>query len=327
MPLSIIDLSEKATQPFTNEEGTVQVMVNGEIYNFQDLRPDLEKKGHSFYSNSDCETVVHLYEEYGLDFVKKLRGMFALAIYDQPKNRLILARDPIGKKPLYYHYDGNVLIFGSEIKAILESGIKRAIDDDALWSYLKFQYTIGEKTLFKGIRKIQPSTMLILENNDLTFRKYWDIHEWHIQADEEFFVRKLRALLEESVRLRIIADVPVGAFLSGGIDSSAIAALAKQKMRDEFHTFSVGFTTFSELEYAAMVSEHLGTVHHEMVITDDMVRKDIETIAWHYDEPLGDAAIINNYYLAQEARKHVKVVIAGEGGTNSSRGIPITVSI
>jgi asparagine synthase (glutamine-hydrolysing) len=320
--LSIIDLSEKATQPFTNEEGTIQGMVNGEIYNFQKLRSFLENKGHKFLSNSDCETVVHLYEEYGLEFVKELRGMFALAIYDRQKNRLILARDHIGKKPLYYYHDGNTLIFASEIKAILESGVQREIDNDALWSYLKFPYTIGEKTLFKGIKKILPATMLVMENNNLVFQKYWEIHEQIIREDEDFFIRKLRALLEESVGLRVIADVPVGAFLSGGIDSSAIAALAKQKMRDEFHTFSVGFTTFSELEYAAVVSEHVGTVHHEMVITADMVKKDIEKITWHYDEPLGDAAIINNYYLAHEAKKYVKVVLAGEGGDELFAGYP-----
>ncbi len=320
--LSIIDLSEKAIQPFTNEEGTIQAIVNGEIYNFRELRSLLEKKGHCFYSNSDCETVVHLYEEYGTGFVEKLRGMFALTIYDQPKKRLILARDPIGKKPLYYYYDRSTFIFASEIKAILESEIPREIDNDALWSYLKFLYTIGENTMFRGIKKVLPATILILENETLTSRRYWEIRERPIKATEEFFILRLRELLEESVRLRIIADVPVGAFLSGGIDSSAIAALAKKEMNDVFHTFSVGFTTFSELEYASIVSEHIGSVHHEMVITADMVAKDIETIAWHYDEPLGDPAIINNYYLAREAKKFVKVVLAGEGGDELFGGYP-----
>jgi asparagine synthase (glutamine-hydrolysing) len=320
--LSIIDLSEKGRQPMPNEDGDIWLSVNGEIYNFMELRAELEKKGHRFYSNSDSEAIVHTYEECGLDFINKLRGMFALALYDKNKGRLILARDPIGKKPLYYYFDGELLIFASEIKAILEARVKKEIDKDALCAYLAYQYTLGERTLFKGIKKVLPGNMLILEHGELKIQKYWDINENLIHASEDYFVKKLRTLLEESTRLRMVADVPVGAFLSGGIDSSAIVALARPHVENEFHTFSVGFETFSELEYAKIVSQHLDTVHHELIITAGMVVKDLPKIAWHYDEPLGDAAILNNYYLSREARKYVRVVLAGEGGDELFAGYP-----
>jgi len=312
--LSIIDLSEKGRQPMSNEDGDIWLIVNGEIYNFMELRPGLEKKGHRFYSNSDSEIIIHAYEEYGLDFLDKLRGMFALALYDKKKKRLVLARDPIGKKPLYYYFDGKVLVFASEIKAIFKAGIEKQIDDVSLYAYLSYQHSLGERTLFKGIKKVLAGNMLILEQNKLSIQKYWDIVENITQASDDYFIKKLRMLLEESTRLRMIADVPVGAFLSGGIDSASIVALARPHAKDIFHTFSIGFETFSELEYAKIVSQHLRTTHHEITITPDMVRQDLPKIAWYYDEPLGDAAIINNYYLSREARKYVKVVLAGEGG-------------
>lgn len=320
--LSIIDLTERARQPMSNEDGNVWLSVNGEIYNFMELRAELEKKGHSFYSSSDSEAIIHTYEECGLNFLDKLRGMFALALYDKKRERLILARDPIGKKPLYYHFGDGVLIFASEIKAILAAGVKKEIDEDGLYSYLAYQHSLGEKTLFKGIKKVPAGNMLILEGGKLTIQKYWDITENITQASDDYFIRKLRALLEESTRLRMIADVPIGAFLSGGIDSAAVVALARQHAEGEFHTFSVGFETFSELEYAKIVSQHLGTVHHELIITPEMVMQDLPEIAWYYDEPLGDAAIINIYYLSREARKYVKVVLAGEGGDELFGGYP-----
>lgn len=320
--LSIIDLSEKGRQPMANEDGNVWLSVNGEIYNFRELRLELEKKGHRFYSNTDSEAIVHAYEEYGLDFLDKLRGMFALALYDKQRKRLVLARDPIGKKPLYYHSSGGTLTFASEIKAILATGVKKDIESDALYAYLAYQYTLGEKTLFKDIKKVLPGTMIVQEPGELKVQKYWEIKENIISAGEVDSINKLRALLEESTSLRMIADVPVGAFLSGGIDSSIVVALARPHVKDEFHTFSIGFETFSELEYAKIVSQHLDTTHHEIMVTADMVMQDLHQIAWHYDEPLGDAAIINNYYLSREARKYVKVVIAGEGGDELFGGYP-----
>ncbi|MFC1991158.1 asparagine synthase (glutamine-hydrolyzing) [Chloroflexota bacterium] len=320
--LSIIDLSEKGRQPMSNEDNNIWLSVNGEIYNFNELRLEMERKGHCFYSNSDSEVIIHTYEEYGLDFLDKLRGMFAIALYDIRKKRLILARDPIGEKPLYYYSEGDKLFFASEIKAILAAGVKKDIESDALYAYLAYQYTIGEQTIFKGIKKVLPGTMMIKEPVELKKQQYWEIKENIIQGSDEYFTSELRKQMEESTKLRMIADVPIGAFLSGGIDSSVVVALAKPFVKDEFHTFTVGFETFSEFEYARIVSEHLSTTHHEIIVTADMVMNDLPQIAWHYDEPLGDAAIINNYYLSMEAKQYVKVVISGEGGDELFGGYP-----
>ena len=314
--LSIIDLSEKGRQPMSNEDGTIWITYNGETYNFKDLRKNLEKN-HVFYSNTDTEVLIHAYEEYGLDFIKKLRGMFAFALYNSEKKKLVLARDPIGKKPLYYYWDGEKFIFASEIKAILEAGIKREIDMDGLSAYLAHQYTIGRNTMFKGIKKVLGAEFLIfdIKKKEIEIKRYWDIKEDVINASEDYFIKKLRSLLEESAKLRTIADVPVGAFLSGGVDSSSVVALTKPNLDYDFHTFSMGFgELFSELEYAKIVAEQIDTVHHEIVLEPNEVIKELEKIAWHYDEPLGDAAIIANYFLAKEARKYVKVVVAGEAG-------------
>jgi len=320
--LSIIDLSKKGRQPMTNEDKSIWLSINGEIYNFKELRKELKKRGHRFYSKTDSEVVLHAYEEYGLGFIKKLRGMFALALYDKKKNRLILARDPIGKKPLYYYFNGKVLIFASEIKAILKTDIKKEIDETTLYSYLAYQYSFGERTFFKNIKKVLGGDMMVLEKGNLNIQKYWDIKENIIEESDDYFIKKLRELLEESVKLRMVADVPIGYFLSGGIDSSTVVALARQYSKEQFHTFSIGFESFSELKYAKIVSQHLETIHHELIITADLVAKDLAEIAWHYDEPLGDAAIINNYYLAEKARKYVKVLLAGEGGDELFGGYP-----
>lgn len=213
--LSIIDLST-GHQPIHNEDGTIWIVFNGEIYNYKELRSELEKK-HTFYTNTDTEVIVHCYEEYGEQFPDKLNGMFALAIWDSAKKRLVLARDPIGKKPLYYHYDGSRLIFASEIKAILAAGVPGAIDEEGLRSYLAYEYSIGSLTLFKGIRKLMGGHLLQVDPQGMKDVKYWDIAE-KIDGDknEAFYVKRLRELLEQSAKYRLIADVPVGAFLSGG---------------------------------------------------------------------------------------------------------------
>lgn len=312
--LSIIDLSENGKQPMSNEEGDIWLSVNGEIYNFKELRAQLEKLGHTFYSNSDSETIIHAYEEFDLEFIKKLRGMFALALYDRKKELLILARDPIGKKPLYYAKHNGCLFFASEIKSLLAAGYPRVVDKTALWSYLAYQYSLGENTLFQGVKKLLPGHMLILNEKEVTIHKYWDVVENVINENEDYFAKKLLEILENATKLRMNSDVPVGAFLSGGIDSSAVVALARPYYRNNFHTFSVGFETFSELLYAKKVSEYLDTDHHEVQITSEMVLKDLKKIAWIYDEPLGDAAIINTYFLSKEAKKYVTVVLTGDGG-------------
>jgi asparagine synthase (glutamine-hydrolysing) len=312
--LSIIDLSEKGKQPMSNEEGDIWLSVNGEIYNFKELRDQLERLGHHFHSNSDSETIIHAYEEFDLEFIKKLRGMFALVLYDRKKNLLILARDPIGKKPLYYARYQGCLFFASEIKSLLAAGMPRIVDKTALWSYLAYQYPLGESTLFQGVKKILPGHMHIINEKTVTIQKYWDIVENVVNENEDYFAKKLLEILESATKLRLNSDVPVGAFLSGGIDSSAVVAVARPHYDNNFHTFSVGFETFSELPYARKVSEYLETDHHEVQITSEMVSKNLTQIAWLYDEPLGDAAIINTYFLSKEAKKYVTVVLTGDGG-------------
>jgi asparagine synthase (glutamine-hydrolysing) len=311
--LSIIDLNT-GHQPIHNEDETVWIVFNGEIYNYKELRAELEKK-HRFYTNTDTEVIVHCYEEYGNGFADRLNGMFALALWDSNKKTLVLARDPIGKKPLYYWSDGGKLIFASEIKAILAAGVPAGISEEGLRSYLAYEYSIGDQTLFEGIKKLMGGHILLMGPCGRKIEKYWDITE-HIDSskDDLYYIKRLRELLEQSARYRMIADVPIGAFLSGGLDSSAVVALARPHVDYDFHTFSMGFETFSELEYARMVSDHLDTVHHELIIDGKMVLGSLDKIAWHFDEPLGDAAIINNYFLSKEARGFVKVVLAGEAG-------------
>ena len=316
--LSIIDLSERGRQPLTNERGDIWITYNGEVYNFLLLRKELSK--HQFVSNSDTEVLVHAYEEYGIPFLEKLRGMFAFCLYDQKKKLLLLARDPIGKKPLYYYWDGQCLIFASEIKAILKAfeqmKIPRTISRHALCSYIKNQYVAGPQTLVSGIMRLPPGSYLLLslDTKKCEVFSYWKIQEFIADNSVDYFASTLRNLLCESVRLRLIADVPVGSFLSGGIDSSGITAIAKQSLSYDFHTFTAGFgDSNSDLNYAREVAGDLDTVHHEIEINPVEVLKDFDQITWHFDEPLGDAAVIANYYLAKKARQFVKVVLAGEG--------------
>ena len=316
--LSIIDLSERGKQPLTNENGDIWITYNGEVYNFLELKKELS--GHRFVSQCDTEVLVHAYEEYGISFLEKLRGMFAFALYDQRKKLLLLARDPIGKKPLYYYWDGRSLIFASEIKAIVKAfeilKIPRTISRHALCSYLKNQYVAGPQTLVSGVRRLPPGSYLMLSTDTKKCEvfTYWKIQESISDNSEDYFALTLRNLLSESVRLRLIADVPVGSFLSGGIDSTGITAIAKQSISYDFHTFTAGFgDSNSDMNYARDVSSDLDTVHHEIEINPTNVLKDFDQVTWHFDEPLGDAAVIANYYLAKTARQYVKVVLAGEG--------------
>ncbi len=320
--LAIIDLSDKGTQPMYNEDKTIWLVVNGEIYNYKDLRSQLTLKGHQFYSNSDSEVIIHAYERWGEAFVNQLRGMFALALYDKNENKLILVRDPIGKKPLYYHSDGKNLYFASEIKALLKAGVPCKVNYDMIPTYLMYQYTVGDCTLFKGIRKLMAGHMLIANHNGFHKKQYFSIGELLLPKTEKDAIWGLRNLLDESVRLRLQSDVPIGAFLSGGIDSSAVVALWRNQSNSKIHTFTASFDGFSEAEYAKQVSQYLNVEYHEVPITADMAFNDLKKITWHHDEPLGDAATINNYYLAKEAAKYVKVVLAGEGGDELFGGYP-----
>jgi asparagine synthase (glutamine-hydrolysing) len=316
--LSIIDLSPQGRQPLSNENGEIWITYNGEVYNYQGLRVDLSR--HTFSSQTDTEVLVHAYEEYGLPFLDRLRGMYAFALWDAREKMLILARDPIGKKPLYYYHDGTTLLFASEIKAIVAAfsslGIDKVLDREALCGYLCNQYVPGDRTLIAGIHRLPPACIMVFspETGALSLSRYWTLREGRAEGDEAALASRLRAILEEATRLRMIADVPIGAFLSGGIDSSAITAIACREVDYGFHTFTAGFgPTVSEFAFAEEVSQHLGTIHHEVDIEPGDVLRELPSITWHFDEPIGDAAVIANFFLAREARKNVKVVLAGEG--------------
>ncbi|MEN6294150.1 MAG: asparagine synthase (glutamine-hydrolyzing) [Methanobacterium sp.] len=310
--LSIIDL-EKGHQPIHNEDESIWIVFNGEIYNFKELKRQLSD--HEFYTETDTEVIVHLYEEHGLDFVNKLNGMFAFALWDSKKELLLLARDPIGKKPLYYNLDQDNLTFASEIKAILKSDvIKKEINLEALCSYLAYLYVQGDQTLFKNIKKLPGGHLLIFNKNEVTIKKYWDINENINDINGKDSIKYLRKLLEKSGEYRAISDVEIGCFLSGGLDSSVTSALVNPNLDYDLHTFSVGFENFSEFEFSRTVSEHLDATNHELIIYPSTFLNELEKITWHNDEPIGDAAIINNYYISNLAKKYVKVVIAGESG-------------
>ena len=325
--LSIIDLSSRGHQPLSNENGEIWITYNGEVYNHRTLRADLSR--HSFSSLTDTEVLVHAYEEYGLSFLDRLRGMYAFALWDGRERKLFLARDPIGKKPLYYYHEGTTLLFASEVKAVATAlaslGIEKIVDREALCGYLRNQYIPGDRTLISGILRLPPASVMIFspDSGSLSISRYWNLREGREEGDEATLAARLRAILEEATRLRMIADVPIGAFLSGGIDSSAITAIARREVDYDFHTFTAGFgDAASEYTFAGEVSRHLETIHHEVDINPRDVLKEFPTITWHFDEPIGDAAVIANYFLAGEARKHVKVVLAGEGSDELFGGYP-----
>jgi len=314
--LSIIDIAG-GHQPIHNEDESVWVIFNGEIYNFLNLKEQLESEGHRFYTQSDTEVIVHLYEEFGDSFVKKLRGMFAIAIFDKKNRKLILARDRVGKKPLYYALHNNVLLFASEIKSMLQyEEIERKINYEALKYFLTFRYVPGPITMFEGIKKLQPGHILIFKNGKIEISKYWDISFTQILDEpEEHIIKKLTELIKESVRIRLISEVPLGAYLSGGTDSSTIVSMMSSFMDEPVKTFSVGFgdERFDELKYSKIVAEEFGTDHHEFIVDPSNVEV-LPKIAWHFDEPIADPAAIPTYLLSELAKKYVTVVLTGEGG-------------
>lgn len=331
--LKIIDLSEKGRQPIFNEDKTVAIVFNGEIYNYLELRRGLESKGHRFYGNSDTETIVHGYEEYGQDVVKLLNGDFAFAIYDLKKQLVFLARDRLGIKPLYYFFDGRRLLFASEIKAILEDhDVKRAVNRNALNLFISLRFIPGEETIFEGIKKLPPAHTLIYSVRDATVSvgRFWEINCSDgsvIKGTEGFFTEKILQLFEDSVERRLMSDVPLGVYLSGGIDSSSVVAmmsrirkrenrLGSYNVDNEIRTFSVGFgygEETDELKHARLISEHFGTRHNEFTVSSDLIKL-LPRIVWHCDEPLADPALIPVYLLSEKAKKHVTVVLTGDGG-------------
>jgi asparagine synthase (glutamine-hydrolysing) len=314
--LSVID-TETGWQPIANEDESVFVILNGEIYNFQALRKELEAKGHKFETTSDTEAVVHLYEEEGLDFVKRLDGMFSLAVWDEPKNRLILARDRIGKKPLFYSEQNGVFAFASETKTIVESGrVDRDIDPVALASYLTYGYVPEPQSIFKSISKLPPAHILVFDETGIKTQRYWQLNrESDPSISLEDAVTETRRLTDQAVSSRLISDVPLGFFLSGGLDSSIIVGAAAQAVSSKLKTFSIGFEedSYSELGYAKTIADRFDTEHEEFVVTADLV-SDIESIVRCADEPFADSSMIPMYYLARQTRQHVTVALSGDGG-------------
>jgi len=318
--LSIVDLAA-GHQPLANEDESAWIVFNGEIYNHQSLREVLESAGHRYKTRSDTETILHAYEQWGDESVQRLRGMFAFAIWDVGRRRLLLVRDRLGVKPLYWAMVGERLIFGSEIKTILESGLIRAeANEQALPELLGTRYLSGTETLFKGINRLQPGHLLVFEKGAISIRQYWDIpagqpSEELARLTDEQIVRRFRELLEESVRIRLMADVPLGMFLSGGLDSSAIAVLMAGMIDRPLQTFSVAFKqrAFSELDYARQVAQAIKADAHEIVIDDHDFFGALPRLIWHEDEPIAHPSSIPLYFVSALAREHVKVVLTGEG--------------
>src|SRR5271163_4196687 len=315
--LSIIDLSG-GHQPVFNEERNSWTVFNGEIYNLPELRPELESRGHTFRSHSDTEVIIHLYEEMGADCVQKLRGMFSLAIYDRTKRKLVLARDRLGKKPMHYALLKDKLYFASEIKSILAVAPELAeVNAQGLLEYLYYGYVPDPITAFTGIQKLPPGHLLEFENGKISVRRYWDLPQYntHTPKSEEECLEELEHRLLEATRIRLISDVPLGAFLSGGIDSSTVVALMARASSAPVKTFSIGFTKadFNEAEYARMVARKFGTDHHEMILEPNVVET-VEHLTSSLEEPFGDSSMLPTYYVSQMARQHVTVALSGDGG-------------
>ena len=321
--LSIIDLSG-GHQPMASADGSCHIVFNGEIYNFQELRSDLEKQGRTFRSKSDTEVILHLYQMYGKDCVQRLRGMFAFAIWDERKKQLFAARDRVGKKPFFYARTGNALYFASEMKALLEADeVRREVRLDSIPLYFTYQFIPSPRTIFKDVQRLPPAhTLTCGENGDLSVERYWTLkHLPPTRQSVNEICQELRHHLRESVRLRLISDVPLGAFLSGGLDSSAVVGLMAQEMGRPVKTFSIGFeeSGFSELDYARQVARHFKTDHHEFVVKPQMTEI-LPKLAWHYDQPFADPSALPSYYVAEQTRNHVTVALNGDGGDENFGG-------
>ncbi len=323
--LSIVDLAT-GHQPISNEDGSLYIVFNGEIYNHRALREQLIARGHSYATHSDTETILHLFEEYGADCVQHLRGMFAFAIWDRNKKTLFIARDRLGIKPLYYKLTSERLLFGSEIKVLLaHGGIRPEFNRSALPEFLAFGYLSGEETFYSGIRKLPPGhTMTIGLDGEPQIRQYWDLDasQPHESRDESYYVRSYRELLEGAVESHLMSDVPLGVFLSGGVDSSAVAALMTKIRREPVETFSVGYgeQAYSELPYARKVAAHINSKHHEVSVSEHDFFGALPHLIWHEDEPIVWPSSVSLYFVARLSRERVTVVLTGEGADETLAG-------
>ncbi len=321
--LAIVDLRPEASQPMLNEDGTIALVVNGEIYNFQEIRKRLEARGHAFRSRSDSEAALHLYEEEGPDFVLSLRGMFALALWDRKKQWVVLARDRYGKKPLCYHFGPRGLCFASEVQALVKTGLfPREPDLDALDAYLALQYVPAPMSAFRGVRKLEPGHLLVCRpGEEPTPRRYysWSFRPVPRRVDDA--AEELRHRIEEAVRVRLVADVPLGAFLSGGVDSSIVVGCMSRLCDQPVKTFSIGFPSgdTSETTYARLVANHFHTDHHEMLVEPDMVSV-LPRLVAHYGEPFADTSAVPTWYLSRFTRGYVTVALSGDAGDEGFAG-------
>ena len=322
--LSIIDLSSLGHQPMCNEDESVWITFNGEIYNFQELRQELIAEGHTFRSGSDTEVIVHEYEQWGKDVMKRLRGMFSFAIWDKRHKRMLLATDHLGKKPLFYSFNDKQFVFGSEIKALLKAGVSNEPDPVALHDYLTYLYFPYPSTAYKEIRKLGPSMameIIVLPNGELTKKewKYWDaanvVNQPLVMSEREM-IDRARELMEEAVKIRMVSDVPLGLFLSGGLDSSAITALAARNSAEQVKTFTIGFSNskfYDELPAANLVAQQYKTDHH-ILEANEACADYMTTVVRHFDEPFGNPTAILEYTITRLMREHVTVAISGDGG-------------
>ncbi|MDP8230823.1 MAG: asparagine synthase (glutamine-hydrolyzing) [Candidatus Gorgyraea atricola] len=315
--LSVIDVSSRGHQPMGNEDGSIWLVMNGEIYNFSELRKDLEKKGHIFKSHTDAETIIHLYEEKGIDCLNDLRGGFAFTIWDEKKQRLFVARDRIGKKSVYYTYRNQTLIFASEIKAILkdpETSVE--VNRGVVTDYLSYGYVPTPESMFKGIMKLPPAHFMIYEKGNIKIEKYWELDfSKKNRLSEPECCKRIMDLLEEATRIRMISDVPLGAFLSGGIDSSAVVYMMSKLSSKPIKTFSIGFEDreYSELKFARQIADRFGTEHKEYMVKPNAIEV-LPKLVWHYNEPYADSSALPSYYVAKMTRQEVAVALNGDGG-------------
>lgn len=319
--LSIIDLFT-GHQPIHNEDESIWIVFNGEIYNFKELKNELEGEGHRFYTATDTEVILHLYEKMGKECVNKLNGMFAFALWDSNKKRLLLARDRLGIKPLHYSIADNTIVFGSEIKAILKHPqIKREVNLRALHDFLSFEWIPAPATILKGVMKLPPGHFLLLENGKASVEKYWDLNFSRISKGEEQYEQEIYDNLKKSVQYRMISDVPLGAFLSGGIDSSSIVCIMSELSSQPVKTFTIGFSeeSYNEVDFARRIAEQFGTEHHEKIIEPDAYDL-IERVVKNLDEPFADVSSLPTYLVSEFARKYVTVVLTGDGGDETFAG-------